>query len=397
MNKDIQKLYEIASKPSRRIVGLMSGTSLDGLDIALCKLTGSRKNTGLELEVFETIPYTAGFKNNLKEVFARETVSLQKICLLNPWIAGQHAKMVLDFLRKNGYASSDIDIIASHGQTIYHAPKSFHGQEGFGNATLQIGDGDHLARLTGIITLSDFRQKHIAAGGEGAPLAMYADYLLGSDDKQNVALLNIGGIANFTFIPAGSSFNEIICTDTGPGNTLMDGYLSAQVKDVNYDAGGNIARQGKVNDALLQTFLAHPFFNLPLPRTTGPELFSQGYISDSIYNADVSLSTEDIMATLNMLTAKTIINALKLADKTSALNILYISGGGLHNEFLIENIKSQLPGVKVTSSAEIGLNPDAKEAILFAVLANECLCTDSRETTDEKHPWVSMGKISLPG
>ncbi|MEO7444484.1 MAG: anhydro-N-acetylmuramic acid kinase [Ferruginibacter sp.] len=397
MNKEIKKLYEIASKPSRKIIGLMSGTSLDGLDIALCKFTGSGKNTDLELQAFETISYSSDFKNNLKEVFARETVSLQKICLLNPWVAKQHAGMILDFLTRNSISAGEIDIIASHGQTIYHAPKSFHGQKGFGNATLQIGDGDHLAQLTGIITLSDFRQKHIAAGGEGAPLAMYADYLLGANDKQHVALLNIGGIANFTYIPAGSRFNEITCTDTGPGNTLMDGYLSANKIGYNYDAGGQIARQGKVNDALLQTFLAHPFFSLPLPRTTGPELFSQDYISAAINTVALTLSTEDIMATLNMLTAKTITKALKLADKTSALQTLYISGGGIHNEFLIENIKSQLPGVKVTSSAEIGLDPDAKEAILFALLANECLCVDSREATDEKYPWVSMGKISLPG
>src|SRR6187549_1155388 len=199
MNPNIEKLYKIASKPERLIIGLMSGTSFDGLDVALCKIKGSGPETHVELVQFETSSYKNDFKEELKTIFSRRDADLEKVCLLNEWVAIQHAKIINDCLQKWGYSKNDIDLIASHGQTIYHAPKFLHGKEKFPNATLQIGDGDHIAVNTGIITISDFRQKHIAAGGEGAPLAVYADYLMYAESTSDVAALNIGGISNFTF------------------------------------------------------------------------------------------------------------------------------------------------------------------------------------------------------
>ncbi len=201
MNSNIEKLVQVAGKQKRTIIGLMSGTSLDGLDVALCTLEGSGLQTKLSISNFETVAYDQDFREEVKSVFSKETVNLQKLCLLNEWIAGKHAKMINDCLAKWNMTAAEVDLIASHGQTIYHAPYSLHGLKKFGNGTLQIGDGDHLAVSTGIITLSDFRQKHLAAGGEGAPLAAYGDFILFSDDSTNVILLNIGGIANFTFLP----------------------------------------------------------------------------------------------------------------------------------------------------------------------------------------------------
>ena len=178
MNINIEKIYKIANKPLRKIIGLMSGTSLDGLDVALCSIEGQGINTKLKILKFETVSFDIDMKAEIKSVFSKKNVDHEKITLLNPWIALQHAAIINSLLKKWNIKNEDVDLIASHGQTIYHAPKSLHKQNKFGNATLQIADGDHLAVATGIITISDFRQKHIAARGEGAPLAVYGDYLI---------------------------------------------------------------------------------------------------------------------------------------------------------------------------------------------------------------------------
>ncbi len=225
MNKNIANLYHIASKPNRIIIGLMSGTSVDGLDIALCVFSGTGIDSHIELKKFETISYNKDFKEEISSVFSKKMVDLERLCLLNAWVAVQHGEMILSCLKKWNTNPREVDIVASHGQTIFHAPKSLHGNSKFGNATLQIGDGDHLACKTGIITISDFRQKHIAAGGEGAPLAAYGDFLIFSKKDENRIMLNIGGIANFTFLPGNINADEVFCTDTGPGNTLMDAFV----------------------------------------------------------------------------------------------------------------------------------------------------------------------------
>lgn len=178
MNKNIRKLRKIADKDTRYIVGLMSGTSLDGLDIALCRIRGSGLKTKLKVMKFITKGFDEAFRNEVREIFSKDIISLQKLCLLNEWIAGVHAGMINECLGEWKISNKSIDLIASHGQTIYHAPLHLHQKEKYGNGTLQICDGDHLAVKTGIITICDFRQKHIAAGGEGAPLALYGDHIL---------------------------------------------------------------------------------------------------------------------------------------------------------------------------------------------------------------------------
>ena len=175
MNSDLELLYKIAQKPFRTIIGLMSGTSLDGLDVALCAISGSGENTEVQLLHFDTVDYSEDIKLEIRNVFAKQTIDFQKLVLLNEWIGVLHANIILDCLKHWAIATDKVDLVASHGQTVFHAPKILHQQEKFPNATLQIGDGDHIAVKTGIITLSDFRQKHLAAGGEGAPLAVYGD------------------------------------------------------------------------------------------------------------------------------------------------------------------------------------------------------------------------------
>jgi anhydro-N-acetylmuramic acid kinase len=208
MNAYVKKLHSIAKKKKRLIIGLMSGTSLDGLDIVLCLISGSGTKTKIKTLKFETYPYGDEYKEEVRKIFSKQHIEFEQLCLLNEWIAVGHAGMVNDFLNNAGFDKKDVDIIASHGQTVYHAPKHLHQKAEFGNATLQIGDGDHLAVRTGIITISDFRQKHVACGGEGAPLAVYQDYLMFAENEKDVIALNIGGISNFTYIPARVSGRE---------------------------------------------------------------------------------------------------------------------------------------------------------------------------------------------
>lgn len=397
MHQSIQQLYEIAKKPSRKVLGLMSGTSLDGLDIALCELEGAGKDTKMSLLNFTTVPYKQSMKEEILSIFSKASVSLEKLTLLNPWIAIQNATMINQTLASWGIAATEIDLIASHGQTVYHAPKSLHPNDAFGPATLQIGDGDHLAVHTGIITISDFRQKHIAAGGEGAPLAVYGDYLLCTDQTENRLLLNIGGIANYTYLPANGKLDQVFSTDTGPGNTMMDAFMR-QYFHAEYDKDGTVAQKGTINESLLNSMKADLFFKVPLPKTIGPELFNLGFIeSAQLASGTTHIAKEDIMATLNRLTAETIVDAIKIHVSSTDQYIVYTSGGGMHNQLVIEHIQSLLPHITIKSSEAIGIHPDAKEAILFAVLANECVAGEPMYAGGNatKIP-VTMGKISLP-
>jgi len=399
MNLQIEKLYQIANKQERFIIGLMSGTSLDGLDVALCKFRGDGLNTKVDLIAFETVNYDASFKEEIKSVFAKELVSLEKVCLLNPWIAKVHAQMILQLLTKWGIDSTHVDLIASHGQTIYHAPSHQHQQTKFGNATLQIGDGDHLAVDTGIITLSDFRQKHIAAGGEGAPLAVYGDYLIFSKQGEDRILLNIGGIANFTFLPGNLRADQVFSTDVGPGNTLMDTLAQKYFPGRYFDENAAIARMGKCNPELLHELKQNPFFNLSFPKTTGLEVFNLAYLERAQQKTNtLQLAVEDCMATLNQLTADTIVNAMQKTLGNSNNPVIYSSGGGMHNPLLMDRIQRQLEEARFLTTADLGINPDAKEAVLFATLANESICGGqvSFGSGREGIPSVSMGKISFP-
>src|SRR5665213_454316 len=280
LNKNLQQLVEIAQKDEKLGIGLMSGTSLDGLDIALCRFTGNGLNTKFELLQFKTIAYRKDFNKEIRSVFSRRDADLEKVCLLNAFIGNFHGELVLKALAGWGIKPETVDFIASHGQTIYHAPKRLHRHSNYPNATLQIGDGDHLAVKTGILTISDFRQKHIAAGGEGAPLALYGDVLLGSKAGENRVLLNIGGIANLTYLPADGNYANILCTDIGPGNTLTDA-ACREYFNIAYDEASKIAFSGKVNDTLLNNLLKHPFFDEQAPKTTGPELFNLDYVARS--------------------------------------------------------------------------------------------------------------------
>lgn len=371
----------------------MSGTSLDGLDIALCRLKNSGLATQAEIIDFETIPYDISFKNEIKQICFKQQIDLEKLCLLNEEIGKLHGNLIKQFLIGRNIDAVTIDLIASHGQTVFHSPKRLRKTDDYGNATLQIGDADQIATITGIITLADFRQKNIANGNEGAPLAIYGDYLLFNSDKKSRVLLNIGGIANFTLLNKGESFENVLSTDTGAGNTLMDQYVAQNFEDQQYDKNAEIALKGKVDSSLLDALLNHSFFDASLPKTTGPELFNLTYLNQALQNSGNSnLPHQDILATLNRFTAEGIAIAIKKANCPTE-SIVYLSGGGAHNPLLTANLKNLLPNLTFKNLSALGINPDAKEALLFAILANETIAGNQAVFGKKS---LSMGKISLP-
>ncbi|MEY4038421.1 MAG: hypothetical protein RIR67_731 [Bacteroidota bacterium] len=401
MNNNIESLYKIAQKPTRTIIGLMSGTSLDGLDVALCEISGSEKETRVSLKQFKTIPYSDEIKAEIRKVFAKKTIDFQHLVVLNEWIGILHANLVLDCLQEWNIAPAEVDLIASHGQTVMHAPKILHQQSQFPNATLQIGDGDHIAVRTGIITISDFRQKHVAAGGEGAPLAVYGDYYLFGSPEENRIMLNLGGIANFTFLPKNQNPEQVFVTDTGTSNTLIDAYVKLNFPDLNYDKDAQIAKKGKVNQNVLKALKNNPFFEGSFPKTTGPELFNLEYIENAKRQSQTeNLSIEDTLATLTRFSAETaaegIVHAINQSGESASNCTVYVSGGGMHNPLLMDFLKELVP-CHFKNTNDLGITGDAKEAVLFAVLANETVAGGKTNFGSSKGiPSIRMGKISFP-
>lgn len=396
MNKGIRALYDMAQRDERLILGLMSGTSLDGLDMALCRISGAGQETSVEVVHFDTYKYAEQWQDMVRKVFAKPQVDFPYLALLNEWIGVEHGRIINQFLADRHLTSADIDLIASHGQTVMHVPRHQHHYEDFSNGTLQIGDGDHLAVQTGIITISDFRQKHLAAGGEGAPLAVYGDYLIFSKKGEDRIMLNIGGIGNFTFLPGDGDASRVFVTDTGPGNTLMDAWARSRFGKP-FDENAQIAKAGNVHQGLLAELKSLYFFSLPMPKTTGPEVFNLNMVDAAMSASGAEgLSPEDVMATLNRFSAETMAEAIRQTIGQTAYS-LYCSGGGMHNPLLMASVRELLPSCTFHESDILGIRGDAKEAVLFAVLANETIAGAPIDFGGRSSlPGITMGKISFP-
>lgn len=401
MNQSLIQLQEISAKNSRTIIGLMSGTSLDGLDIALCDVTGSGGQTVVKLRKFITVDYNNEQKKLLKKISSVETLALKDLCYMHTRLAVDHAEMINQTLKKWKISNEDIDCIASHGQTIYHLPARDHkGTEQAINTTLQIADGDHIAVRTGILTISDFRQKHIAHGGEGAPMAALVDRLLFGNEKETRILLNIGGIANFTLLPAGNQSGQpSFTTDTGPGNTLIDNVVQHYFNQP-FDTDGDISRRGTVQTELLELLLSDEWFQASGSKSTGPEYFNLRWIKQLVSGSGIeidSISPEDLVATVTELSARTIAHNIRLHCASVNDAIIYASGGGARNPILMERLQILLPDMKLHNFSELGIDSDAKEAVIFAVLANEMLAGDGfLFETPQGNKKVNFGKISFP-
>lgn len=380
MNKQLVKLSKIAQKPARLIVGLMSGTSLDGLDIALCKC-GEKS---VEVLKFKTVNYDQKLRSGIAAIQSKQEVNLQEVCVLNTELAHLYASWIIEALNEWEVRKEEIDLIASHGQTIYHNPA-----ERF-NSTLQIVDGDHIALKTGIITISDFRQKHTAAGGEGAPLAALMDEALFRDIQSHRLLLNLGGIANFTWLPSKESGEVSVTSDTGPANSLINEAVQKYF-DIPFDENGDIAKSGESNSELLKYLLLEPYFRKPFPKTTGQEEFNLQLVEELMQSYQIELSPKDLMATLTELTIHSISRALSKIINGKNYEI-YISGGGIHNPVIIEGLNERLTQASFKEFEELGFSSDSKEAALMAFLASEMILGNTFETNGSE---INLGKVSF--
>jgi anhydro-N-acetylmuramic acid kinase len=325
-----------------RIAGIMSGTSLDGIDVAIVEIRGRR----VETIGFTGTPYSPPVREAILAVSNTDTHTAA-ISRLSYQLGELYAKAVLRTTRKFGA----VELIGCHGQTIYH--------EGRSN-TMQIGEPAVLAERTGVPVVSNFRARDIAAGGQGAPLVPYVDYLLFRHPKRSRVALNIGGIGNITVIPAGCAPEDVIAFDTGPGNMVIDG-LAGEV-GLRCDRGGRIAESGNVNRPLLDELLRDPYYRRKPPKSAGREQYGKELVERL---KATGLPLPDLMATATVLTAVTIAMAVGKPDE------LIASGGGVHNPQIMGHLAALLPGVALSTSSDHGIDADAKEAIAFAVLAHE--------------------------
>ncbi|MDI6401495.1 anhydro-N-acetylmuramic acid kinase [Balneolaceae bacterium ANBcel3] len=387
MNKSLQKLVGIAGKKERSIVGMMSGTSADGLDIVWCRISGHGKQTRFSIEQFLTMPWPSGLKERLIRQIHTQQVRPLDICVLHTELGKLFGRMLLDAFQKWGIGAEQIDLIASHGHTFYHAPAAGFSGKPF-HATMQLADGDHIAHATDLITISDFRQRDTARGRQGAPLAGYADRLLFSSDKATRIMLNMGGIANFSVIKKGPDDSEVLSYDTGPGNTLLDAVVRKYYPGETFDKGGEKASGGKIDHTLLKRLKSHPYFSMKPPRSTGFEVFNIQWVEQCMDEEEVHPAPEDLLATLTRLTVETIAEEIRRAVPVHHPIEVFVSGGGVHNKTMMDGLQRELQPYPVQSLDVLGVSADAKEGLLFAVLANELICGEN--------PECHFGKISFP-
>jgi anhydro-N-acetylmuramic acid kinase len=390
------RLVSLQNKRTKLIVGLMSGTSADGIDAALVRVSGSGVGTHLTQLDFGTYPYPAGLRSLILENSLPGTGSVDLLCELNVVIAHFFADAVKKIARKARVRLSDIDLIGSHGQTVHHLPQL---KRIFGKTIrsgLQIGDPATIAKLTGITTVGDFRTGDMAVGGQGAPLVPYFDYLMFRSKTKNRILLNLGGIANFTALPKKCSVEDVVAFDTGPANMVIDG-LMLELYGRKFDRNGSIAQSGWVATDLLSELMAHPYFKQRPPKSTGREVFGK-MILPKILKHRRTLEKEDLIATATRWTALSVFDQYKrFIEKRMSADEVLVSGGGAHNRSVMTGLQECFHPVPVKKIESIGFSSDAKEAVCFAVLANETICehpSNVPRVTGASRP-VILGKICL--
>jgi anhydro-N-acetylmuramic acid kinase len=328
-----------------------------------------------------------------------ETARLEDICHYNFVLGEVLADAVIKLCSKSKINLNSVDVIGSHGQTIYHNPRGRRYGRAMIRSTLQIGEPCVIARRIGVITIADFRPGDMAAGGEGAPLAPYADYVLFNHKRLSRTVQNIGGIANVTFLPGGGKQDDLIAFDTGPGNMVIDGIVRLTSGGKRrYDRGGKMAARGTVNKGLLNDLLRHPFLRRRPPKSTGREEFGATF-AEQIYRRGTrqGLADTDLVATVTAFTAHSIARAYRRFLPVMPDEMI-LCGGGTHNQTLIEMLHGELPEVKMLSTDDFGISVDAKEAVSFAILAwatVNVLTNNVPGATGAKEP-VVLGKIVTP-
>lgn len=364
-------------------IGLMSGTSVDAIDAALVDISGN----DLEILDYRQYPFEADLQRSLRNISASS--SIEDIARLDVLMGQLFGQAVLALLEENAEKTDQIRAIGSHGQTVMHLPGATPPR------TLQIGDPNEISGLTGITTVADFRRADMAAGGQGAPLAPAFHAWRFRNTANNRTVLNIGGIANITILPAART-GEVTGFDTGPGNTLMDAWIR-QCLNRNYDKQGSWAASGKVLEDLIKLMLADDYFSAPHPKSTGKDDFNLAWLASLTEKTGTACREEDIQATLLELTAASIANSI--LDCAPETDEILTCGGGIHNLVLMRRLQGLLPAIAIKSTADYGVNPDAVEALTFAWLARqrlENIPANLPSVTGAARPAV-LGAIYEPG
>lgn len=352
------------NEPKLRILGLMSGTSLDGLDLCLCDVSGPNWPQ-FQQRAFVTRPMPAKLRQQILRNLNPESSQVNELCQLNAQLAAWFAAEVEDFLDRQHLSPESLDLIASHGQTVWHQPPELTVNGPQAGSSLQLGDGSWLAQQSGITTVSNFRAADMAAGGQGAPLVPFLDQLLFRHPSQNRVLLNLGGMANLTWLP---SSGLVQAFDTGPGNVLIDG-LCRELTGALMDRDGTLAGSAQACQPLLQSWLQHPFFAQTPPRSTGRESFGAQFLQQILRDTqERGLNAAEALATVTSFTAQSILQACR-DFLPSPADEIWVSGGGLHNLTLMQELQAGFAPAPVRSLADLGWDPDAKEALAFACMA----------------------------
>lgn len=363
-----------------KALGIMSGTSLDGIDVVLADISGSFTETKIKELAFKTYPLK--LKEKLSNLM-KGKIDIKALTEVNFLLARAYSDAVKDLLKENNLKSENISFIASHGQTIYHSPKT--------HSTLQIGCGSVLATLTNITVVSNFRNADMAVGGEGAPLVPYMDYSLFTSKEEDRVLLNIGGISNITYLKKGGSLDDVVAFDTGPGNMMID-YMMEHFYNIPYDESGKHAKKGKLIPELYKELINMPYLKMTYPKSTGRELFGKSLCEEILKKYNNAL---DILNTLTHFTKESIVLGIKQITNNDVRIIA--SGGGVHNTYLMDLLKEVYP--KTTTTQEYGINPDSKEALAFIMLGNETLKgkPSNVKSATGASKYVILGQISKGG
>ena len=341
-------------------IGVMSGTSLDGIDVVIAEFDKSHLP---HIEAAETYPFTSELRYQLQQLITNGYCELQQLGQLDIQTGHQYAEHINNLLRQTGLSARDIAAIGCHGQTIFHAPDVDY------PFSMQIGNGNVIAEHTGITTVTDFRQRDMVLGGQGAPLVPAFHEALFRQNGQDRVVVNIGGISNITVLPADPE-QAVFGFDTGPGNTLMDSWIQSHHAKT-YDENGHWAATGQVYTALLDLLLSDEYFSRPIPKSTGRERFHIDWLQNHLNKVNRDIAAEDVQATLLQLTAISIATNIKQYAPDS--RDIFVCGGGAHNDALMQALKTALSPATVTATDQIGMNSDWVEATAFAWLARQTL------------------------
>lgn len=358
-------------------IGLMSGTSLDGVDCALVDIDGVDAQTRVELRSFITYPMPEGTKSRILEAVSPDGGNSRLLCSLHAELGHLFSRAVAAVCSEAGVEPRQLAFVASHGQTIWHEPgasRVYDDGARFHAGTLQLGDAAAIAWDHNVRVVHDFRSMDMAAGGQGAPLVPFSEIVLYGSRELNRALLNVGGIGNVTVLPRGCGMDDVFAFDTGPGNMAVD-EACRRLFGVEYDEGGRIAARGRVNTHVLDELLGGAYFQAAPPKSTGREMFGAQFV-EALLSAHPRMAPEDVVATLTELTATSIADACARFVSPrldGALDELIVGGGGAHNATLVARIAKRVPLTRVRTQDELGYSSDAKEAVAFAILGNQTL------------------------